>query len=497
MNVDLRTLRSRNVWPLPSGELAVRPGAREVYTAESGRKIVAGFSVRNFATEAVFHYVVDVATSGALDCIVRIYDENFVVRQVYSTNADVEPRTVTHAVVKDQIIISSPDFPTIWGLVGGFLYRAVKVTSDNPTTTAIDVPRGICVAWASRCVIASANSLHISDPVDITGGSPRTFVAENQWPFEAQIYGLHVTPGGRLVACSTRGVMALDSSAAAAGQVPTPDWYMLTEYRCLDYQQTAHVHGRIYGLTRKGYRLIDTQETQETLLDDPYMPISIGQRICSDDYRRASRIYESDLGPLVAYDEVNAFHRVDLATGVRSWWDFSTHTNEESNVRGVLLNRMGDELILTIDAAYRIGGNFDGGEALTENGTAVAGVLYGALPIPPHLHPLVRHVTIASDTVGNLICAVRGEQQTGTPDSSAAPRSADSANQLGPVIGTDDWDDAAILYSEPQLRGLRFDWDIGTDDPTIEVGAEHPLSRIAMRAEIDFDGLDPERSTQR
>src|SRR5690606_4828157 len=226
---------------------------------------LAAFSVRVFNTDEVFHYIVDVATSGTLDVKVRILDDDFQTYQVFTTYSNEEVKVVTHALVKDQILICSPSFPTLWGTIGGPIRKATKVASDNPNTSALEVPRGIGVEWAGRPCIARGNSLFIGDPVAITGGSPRTFVAQNQWPFGAPIYGLHVTAGGRLVVCTTAGVFALESSAAAAGQIPSEDWYTLTQYRQLDQGTKCDSHGRHYGHSERGSRRIAEPRTPEVL----------------------------------------------------------------------------------------------------------------------------------------------------------------------------------------------------------------------------------------
>jgi hypothetical protein len=47
MRVDARAWSKVNAWRHASGELCVRPGLRRIYTPESGRKLVGGFSVIN------------------------------------------------------------------------------------------------------------------------------------------------------------------------------------------------------------------------------------------------------------------------------------------------------------------------------------------------------------------------------------------------------------------------------------------------------------------
>ena len=174
--IDLRPFSKRNIWPTASGDLAVRPGLRQILTATallgSARNIVGGFSVPNSYTGEVWHYIFHSSPTGPADLQLRIVDENGTAWQDFSLSSDIVPRVITHAVVEGEIIIASPDFPTLWGLVGSSVTWATKVASDNPSTTAINVPQGICTAWNNRVVIADGRSLFFSDPVAATGGKP-------------------------------------------------------------------------------------------------------------------------------------------------------------------------------------------------------------------------------------------------------------------------------------------------------------------------------------
>lgn len=478
-SINVRTWARRNVWPLQSGELAVRPGLREVYTAESGRVVVAGFSVRNPFSGDVWHYVVDVASSGAADTKIRIYDEDFQAIQVYDTSADVRPRAVTHAVVQDHIIITSPDFPTVWGVIGSGITTAEKVDSVNTTRTTLDVPQGLCVSWADRCVIADGSSIFFSDAVTLSVGDPRAFIGDNQVSRPGVIYGLHVGAGGSLVVVASDGVWALPEDAAGAGQVVFGLWQRLTDHQASGFMQSCAVRGRIYGLTRRGYRLIDTQGTDEVLLDDPVMPRAIVGRIATEDYRAAGRMLASDLGPIVSLDDLDTFHMHDLATGATSWWEMLV-TGEEGHVVGVLEENDGDVMLLTEKGGYRLFGNFDG-DATSEDGT-VAGVLAGVIPTPPGLSPVLRAVDWASDTQGDIEVSVRGTTKTKAPP------------QVGVVEGSSTWN-GSDLWETPPLRSRRTRWSVRRDDLAVELSADNCLQRLGDTVDIEFAGPGARRAS--
>ncbi len=492
MKINIADMTQRNIRKLPSQEIGVRPGFRRLFSAGAGRTIVSAFSVKNIHSEEVRHYIVDSATdetafvSGSADPKITIYDENFVPWQVYDIRSNKRPSVVTHAVIIDQIMISSPDFDTVWGIVGSALTRAEKVDSVNPATSGLDVPRVFCAAWTHICVIYYGPNIYISDGVTLQGGSPRTFVAFNVQAVSAgPIYGMHVTAGGSLVVCATEGVFALPESANASGQIVLPDWQKLSDHQTLSYNSSAHALGRLYGLTRRGFALIDQEMGTEVPLDDPYQPRGYGRRVQRPDWREG-RIYPTQRGPLCT-DEVGAFHLADIHESQRSWHTM-THDQEEAKVRGTLRQRDGDELLVTEQGVYRWEGNFDGVTALdSENADEVQGVAAHTVQAPPESSPTVRYLHVGADnTSGNILMAHRGTKRD-------APG---SGTQKGLVIGTSSWD-TGETYMPPALRSLRGAYADPTDDVAIEVGAEKPLTRINTACEVQVEGIDVQRPTGR
>jgi len=82
------------------------------------------------------------------------------------------------------------------------------------------------------------------------------------------IYGLHVNSGGALIIVTSKGVYALpeDASYAGIGGIVLPIWTKLSDYECLGYNQSASFRGRVYGLTKVGYTLIDDKNTQDVFI---------------------------------------------------------------------------------------------------------------------------------------------------------------------------------------------------------------------------------------
>lgn len=463
MNVDVTGWDKRNVWPLPSGQPAVRPSFKQVYAAATGRSLVGGFSLRNPRTDAMWHCLFDVASTGTPDCKMRIVDHNFVELQVLATNSAGVPRAVCCSPVEDQVLITSPDFASIWMLLGGAATRATKKASVNPNTTALQVPRGLSVSWAGRPVVAGPDALYIGDALQV-----RTFVAENTLsPPGGAIHGLHVAAGGALVVCTSTGVWALPEDAAASGQIVVGVFSKLTDYECVAYNTTAITHGRLFGLTTKGYRTIDEADSDETLLDEQVVSRTApGGRLAFNDYR-SGRLLGGAHGPIAV--QGNFAHMTDLATGLRSWMH-TADTAYPLAMVGLLQGNDGEELYITPTGICRMIGNTE-----VVNGVAVTATLAGRIITPPEVSPVLRHVTFESDTPATLACSVNGTVKTSSP------------RQVAPVVGTDWWD-VGLTYREPPMRSQRFIWAERTDDVAVELQVvDHP-ARLGPSVDVEFKG---------
>jgi hypothetical protein len=481
MKVDASSWHKVNLWTHPSGELCVRPGLRRIYTPESGRKLVGGFSVTNSYTPEVWHYVFDVATTARLDLKLRVLDETFQTVQVLAINADVVPRVITHAIVEGMGLICSPDFPTIFFVVGVGLRFAESVESANGTQTAIAVPRGICTAWCNRVVICDGRSMFVSDPVAATGGDVRTFIGANQQQRPGVIYGVHEARDGDLVVLTSSGVYALAADATVDQIIGGAIWRLVNHTIATSYASSCTVRGRVYALTRDGWALVDTETDKETRLSEPLMPRALFARVSLEDYRTA-RLYGTDEGPLVAHDGLSAIHRTDVSRDFSSWWR-SSFAADNFLVRGTLRELDGTERLLCENGVFAMCGDFDGEIALTSAVAEVKGVLFGALPRDPEASRLVRHVDVAAavgGTTSNLGAAVRG----------SAKRAALEPDGNGYTIGVSTWTQAGKRLTTTPLSSARVDFGPAacerTDDVAIEVEASGCLNRISDKLAVDF-----------
>lgn len=473
--VDMRGWNKLNLWPLASGEMAVRPGLRRVLAPDSARMFCGGFSVLNPFTGEVWSYVFDCTSSVSAnrDLRLRIYDEDWQIFQTLSLNVNVDPRVVTHAVVEGQLLICSPDFPTLFGLVGSSVRLAVKVASDNPSTTAIDIPRGIVASFCNRMVIADGPSLFFSDPIAATGGDARTFVGQNQNQRPAPIFGLHEGAGGSLVVLTQRGVYGLDASAAAVGIVGSngTDWRILNHTEAASFASSASVDGRVYVLTKKGYMLADVEDGDEEHLSDPMLPRAFGPRVASEDWRSAM-MFSGEYGPIVSSGDAVSMH--DLDEGVRSWW--RCNVGSTFRVRGVLDTPDGTQYLLCEDGIYEMTGNFDGDTTATPANTQPKGVYIGRLLTEPSQNFSARHVHALASLggEGSVRISVRGKTETAIP-----PADARSL-----VIGTSLWGASSVIYQPAPLAFMRWNSILNSHDVGVEVAADFAETRISAALDV-------------
>lgn len=474
--VDMRGWTKKDVFPLSSGEIAVRPGLRRVLAPDASRVFVGGFSVLNPFTGEVWSYVFDCTSSVSVnrDLRLRVYDENWTIQQTLGLGLNVDPRVITHAVVEGQIIICSPDFPTLWGLVGSMIILAVKVASDNDSTTAIDVPVGICCSFGNRAVIADGPSLYFSDPVGSTGGDLRTYVGQNQNQRPAPVFGLHEGAGGALVVLTQRGVYGLDASAGAVGIVGSNGtaWNILSHAESWTFASSAAVNGRVYALCRKGYKLVDTENSDEETLSDPMIPRTYGPRIASDDWREAL-MFSGDDGPVVSYGGNVSMH--DLSEQVRSWWTRAA-SDGLFRVRGVLKTPDGTDLLMSEDGIYEPVGNYDAGTEATPAATQPKGVLLGRVLTPVGENPRARDLRFAASCggEGNAYVSVRGDAQTLTIP----------ADNRALIIGTSSWGATGVIYEAAPLAAGRWQGALDTHDMGVECAADFAETRLSVA--LDF-----------
>lgn len=458
----------RNAWPLNTGEIATRE-ALVTLGFLTNTTLLNCFTIRNQRTNVIWHITLD-------DTKISVLDENFTILQVITHGVGLPKGKVPFdcAIVEDELIITSPFLPTYWGIIGSGLILATKVASVNPNTTALNVPKGLCVGWSGRVVISDGQSMYFSDAL-----APRTFVAENTIdPPGGIIYGLHVNDGGALIIVTSTGVYALPEDAAASGQIVLGIFSKLTDYGAIDYQTSAISHGRVYGLTKKGYRLIDDKGSSETLLDEDVMSRSGIPRISFEDYR-AGKLFGSELGPIVSIS--GYIHMHDLATETKSWWagfDSSVGNTRRLDLQGLLYDNSGEMFFPTAYDGYALAlyGNRDDLYGANEQ---TVGVVAGRIMTPPEASPVIRDVEFSTDSEETIEVFINNTSKTLTPSFSA------------PIIGTTVWGGA--VYKEVPLKSRRVSFAIRGDEVVMELKTLEYPSRLPPIVDVQFRGPGKKR----
>ncbi len=478
--IDVSKWYKKNIWRTSNGELIVRPGFRRIYAPPTGCTIVAAFSIRNDFVDEVWHYIV---TKHASDGIhVLIVDENFDVFQDFKWATDGEPRCVTSAVVEGAMMITSPDLPSLFGMVGSGLGYAVAVASVSEFTT-IAPPVGICTSFCNRVAVAQGRSIFFSDAVSNEIGDIRTFVGFNQNQRPGIVYGLHEGAGGMLVAVTSEGTYGLDADAAAVQIVGSNGtaWRLLSHISVHSYLSSCVHRGRVYALTRDGWAPADTESTDEMFLADPILPRARGPRVFADDFRRC-RMFALDEGPAVCSVQLEAIHRSDQSHEVSSWW--FDQTDNRGDLRGSLRDHDGTELLAMSAGIYRIMGDFDGLIAIAAAEDAsdeVVGTFFSTVDGAANENRLPRKINFAAavDGAHRILVAVRGSEHSATVD----------PDPMGLTIGVDNFGDD-LFYTSTPIADAEIDFGDIADTPAtrdvgIELSAEGCLTRVNLLPDIE------------
>lgn len=465
--VDLMPWGKKNMALSPEGELSVRPGLVRVHSfLGESRTVVDGFSIFNAKTQESWHYVFYFDSSGELH--LAIYDEDWTTLQTLAIPADRWPRVITHAVVSEvgQIIIASPDFQTIWGMVGSGVKFATKVESSTGLES-VDIPRGLVAPWANRVVMASENLLFVGDPIAIDEGDARAFVGQNILSVDAPIIGLHNAQDDLLVIVTTDGVWGLPGEAATTAVIAASEGRLLRmqDYDGVSYGSSCEVRNQVFGLTRDGFRRLDVLESNDVRISDPVVCARQVERVSLSDYRDFQMLAGPD-GPIITKREFGQVLYTNIGDGFTSWWTVPGG----ADVRGVLRRSDGEALLINHRYAMFIGGNYDGDYDVEANATNPVGSVLFRQPVEPAFSGVLRRVLLHTDSIQNVTMACRHKEHTETP-----PVQADVS-----IIGTSVWGSGGEDQLEAAMQTVRIDTAVRTDDIAIELsirGAGRRLGR--------------------
>lgn len=472
-NVDLSGWEKHNIVDDGAGGLMTRNVFANVLTL-SGR-CVGAFSIRSPTTTEVWHYVFTQNTT-TNSVTLTVYNEELVALFTYPLGVINDSPVISYAIVRNQIMISSPSFSTsLYGLVGGGVMAAVKIASENPDTTALDVPVGHVCSFGDRVVIATGQVVSFSEPratdVDI-----RCFPAVNQESLPGAVLDMFQGVDGALYMFTTAGIYTLPSDALGQGQ------------------QVVGYISRIPGLatmrprnacpTPFGVAMLD--ESEVVLLNNGrriVIDTYDGQRALSkvvdvDDLRIFGELYPTQNGLLLGFRTSREFYvAVDLRTNTASF----IYSTTALSLMGVLIDRDGWENHITSDVSgvNRILSQEVTG-SLEFDGATLPATLCGKLELGPAQRPMLRRVTPAY-SLANAVVSGEVERKM---DSVTA-----TANNTT-VIGTSTWANAGNCATRA-LKSARLTFNARSSNPSIEMqfsGGGFPLS---SSLQVESSGLHP------
>ncbi len=462
MRVDLKDFELQNI-VTGAGGLRTRKGLVSVKTPTAGTVFVAGFTIESAFTSEPWHYLVEQSTTTAVATL-RVFTEEFF--ELFSLGLGPLPLSpvITYGVQTNQIVINSPALSGAgYGLVGGGLMTITKAESENPDTTALDVPTGHICTFGDRLPIAVGNLVYFNDPgVDI-----RTYVAEGAVGFPGSIYDIVQGPGGGLYAFTSNGVYVMAGDALGQGQEVSGFISRVPGLETTRPRNAAASGGQVAVLQKDGIQLID----------GPKIPIlrSHHRRQWSkvvdvEDLRLNGELFATPKGFIVGFSRSRGyFLDVDLEAKSFSW---VTSTTSALNVAGTLRSRGGELLIVLRDRVVVPYGNADF-DAATIRGTAL-----GSIELAEDVRPVVRRVTISADNNSQTVAAaVNGDTDTATTPTTSADF----------VLGTSLWANTTA-YVGRHARTTRLSHAARAQDPHIEVRVDGGNRRIEPFIDVELAG---------
>lgn len=489
---DLDLYDRRNLWQPDPATIEVRPGLRSCWSAQTNHEILAGRTVQSPTSGETFHYTIE-ARIDATSPGVRFtcYDEYGNVLHYLEQDGALFSKAATISALGQEVILGGKGIPTARAIVGGHIALAEKVASSNAAnTTAIDVPRGINIAWKNRMLIAAGPTQDAAGGIVVSDvGKPQTYVVQNflSGPWVAPIKGWAVAAEGVLIVATESGLWAIPDGVVGAGQRIAPEVIsQLSSLSTYDYNQLCVARGTVFALTRKSIRQV-YPPGPDLLLDEQRCRRTVSARISSSDYRAGGRLVGTDVGPMLSFE--GKLFVYDMSTGHRGWWDFPNKTS--FSLVGVMNDSDGDELLVASDGVYRLEGNMDGGlTTSSEGGAAVEGYFSGIIP----------------NTPGGDWNAVEVRTKAAGPGNSFAHIGASSNNakaipQRGFLEGVGSWADNATGDSVPEELAQMVRHTIPRtseqNELSLEVGATVPGTRLMPAVEVDMGGSDPTGSHQK
>lgn len=466
-------LIARDLWPLPSGELAVRPGLAKILDyspAGVSEEIVFFRSFRVSTTDEVRWIVIH---NGLLDLVEAETGETI---QSITLASTANGALASVAQVEGRLLVAVPGGDLYYGWDNNTLEPIQAANSGIIDSLDTLLPPDACVAeYSGRAAYTDGTSVYVSDPL-----IPRAVVGNNIFtpPGGGSVLRLLTGEGGDLWVVTSSEVFILPSFNAAQGQGLQGGLKRTAEYRARDGLALAYAADRPWGLTEEGVISLDSERRAIRCV-----PRTAWGTTSTRLPTTCSRARLHGYGDTLVLDFGDGlFVVVNARTGFASAWNSPEYVADTRSAFAGL--GVGFEGSLVLATGYSVCGlewYDDGSEASSY--TVTGGFVFTEIGGPDNAGT-VREIRIRTDSHR----AYGGEDVAGTS------YSENTHEGRTPVAGTvTDWSTAEI--AAPMLERFSFRLEVVGDERCAEAYAEGAMSRVYAGSDRTMR-VTPERTHQ-
>lgn len=454
--ISLRSFERHNIIA-ESGRLSTRRGfvvsLASTALGLTNNIFVGGFSVLVPSSSETEHYLfLQDTTTGFVTMIVT--NEEWVER--YRLGLGVHPSSpvFSHALVNNQLMINAPSMSgPLYGLPGGGVMPAVATPSENPDTTALDVPSGHICSFGDRMPVAQGSVVLFNDP----GLDPRTYTGQNVIALPATIHAITQGPDGALWMLTPAGAYSMAADALGQGQSVSGFISLIPQVLTSRPGGACSTPYGVVALTVDGVAVLNGGSYRELAFSTYQGRRKLTRPIDVLDVRQFGRVYATSFGVLVGFGADRDYAvAVDLGEGTTSFWYTGT-ASTPLNVVGVLRTRDGEDLVIDRTGVYALHtkGLRDFSDSAAND---VSGALCGRVQSGPRDNPLIRRVSLSAANGGAPV-SVCGN---GVVDSGKS-----TTVNGDTVIGTDLW--GTPNWASLTARSVRGSLNVRATELDLEV----------------------------
>lgn len=493
--IDMSGWQKTNMVPGgKQGEVRVRGGLNlrvSGFTSGSGfvgpkwgRPVAGGqYAIKPQSDDIMRIYAVGVDSSG--DTRIQCWDEDFNIKwSDLRVLQQGEPDFATWAVVSGFLFCSSPSFATCYAYQGGAFMVANADDDPDDGFTTLPIPRGICVEWGGRLVIAADDVVYFANP-----GNPFRFISTNFVdPPGGSIRAMYNLQG-MLIICTTNGVYGLPQEAGLRRDV-VGSWQRLGDYQCTSYGQTVEQLGIVWGVSSEGLTSVYPQGVSLDINQSDGVRWH-GPRMVSENWRRRAKLmrYGDDAVGLVVEEDAAMFVFFPEER-FGSWWIMA----------GASLGRFAGSVNVSDGAVWLFEDRDISSDAYiwsmegqrNEWEIIDAGLSGDVYFDSPDGSPVLRkmHVSTTASPAADVFLAVSGK-----------PLKTKAGSSRGVIVGTSVWGSGGDTLEEEEMRSRALHTASRRDSHTMEVGIAANLTAgaqgltIKMTAVAEVRGAGAKRET--